>query len=139
MEGEGLLEVKRGASGGIVVLPQERSDVEVRAMAKTRQSELEQLYEYRQIIEAEAARLAAQRHTKAHLEKMRMSADIMKKIIVEERYSGAGLHEFMAADTTFHLTIAEAAHNDYLFKAVEQIWAARFLPVGTIFRSLERK
>lgn len=139
LEQEGLVKIKRGATGGIVVLERKMTDAELISLAKLRELELDRLYEYRLIIEAAGARLAAQRRTKAQLAKMKAAVDAMEVVLVRTKSEPTThlVHEFMAADTNFHLAIAEASGNDFLAAAVENVWAGRFLPVGSVFKTLD--
>jgi len=60
LEGEGLVEIRRGSSGGISVKPQSMGRTELRR----RMREFEEIIEFRLAVEPMAARLAAERRTK---------------------------------------------------------------------------
>ena len=63
LEGEGLVEIKRGSSGGISVRPQSPGPAELRRRLR----EFEEIIEFRLAVEPMAARLAAQRRTKTDI------------------------------------------------------------------------
>ncbi len=80
---------------------------------------LMELYEYRRLLEPEAARLAAERATEADLDAIREAFAAM------ERSLGTR-HKEIAADIDFHVRIVLAAHNRFL------------TPLATAIKSLLR-
>lgn len=140
LEGEGLVAVKRGAAGGLVVLEQNRlKQAEIEVYMETQRSLLDSLFEYRLTNECAAAALAAVRRDKKHLTRLRKALVEMDALSAtkESRANTANIARFFACDSEFHVVIAEASMNHYLLEAVEQSRAAMFLPVGKVFNRLE--
>lgn len=140
LEGEGLVAVKRGAAGGLVVLPQDRlSPSHIEAYMETQRELLDALFEYRLANECAAAALAAKRREKKHLVRLRRALAEMDALCAnrESRANTANIARFFSCDSEFHLVIAEAAMNHFLLNAVEQSRAGMFLPVGKVFNRLE--
>lgn len=140
LEGEGLLAVKRGAAGGLIVLGQNRlNNAEIEAYMETQRGLLDSLFEYRLANECAAASLAAVRRDKKHLARLRSALTEMDALCAnkESRANISNIARFFACDSEFHLAIAEASMNHFLFEAVEQSRAAMFLPVGKVFNRLE--
>lgn len=75
------------------------------------------LFELRGIIEPEAAALAAERRTDAHLAAMKVALDGM-------RVHGLACGDGQAADQDFHSTMLEAAGNDALTSLIGSVGAA---------------
>lgn len=75
-------------------------------------SDLDELMEFRVMIEAELARLAALRATEDNIEIMKVSLENMKK-------SGADLSDLTCHDTMFHMEIAKASRNRLLISTME--------------------
>jgi DNA-binding FadR family transcriptional regulator len=140
LEGEGLVAVKRGAAGGLVVLGQDRlNPTQIEAYMETQRGLLDSLFEYRLANECAAAALAARRRDKKHLARLRRALTEMDTLCAnkESRANLANIAKFFSCDSEFHLAIAEAALNHYLLGAVEQSRAGMFLPVGKVFNRLE--
>lgn len=140
LEGEGLVSSKRGASGGLIVLQQGKlSKTETEIFIENQLDILDNLFEFRIANESAAARLAASKRTKAHLERMHKALEAMEVLgaTPESRGVIANISRFSAWDSDFHLSIANASMNPYLIKATEESRAAMFLPVGKIFCRLE--
>ena len=68
---------------------------------------LHDFFEVRQLLEVEAAGLAAERATEDDL-------NVLQSAIVVMQASREPLSAFIEADVAFHLALAQAAHNDYL-------------------------
>ncbi|MCE5259089.1 MAG: FadR family transcriptional regulator [Chloroflexi bacterium] len=68
---------------------------------------LRDFYEVRQLLETEAAGLAAERATAEDLQALQTAIAVMQA----KRES---LSDFISADLEFHLALARAAHNEYL-------------------------
>lgn len=134
---KGLVAIKRGAAGGIVV--------RAPTTGKKRQplagtlAEIRQVYEYRFAVESAAARLAAERRSAGDLAELKGHLETMNGLTGSAiaREKPENIARFQAADSAFHLTIARAASNPFLLKAVEDSRAGMFLPIGAIFRRLE--
>jgi DNA-binding FadR family transcriptional regulator len=139
LEGEGLLTVRRGATGGLIVTgPREASAEELRSLLRNRQKELVDIFEYRIAVECLAATLAAKRRTKTDLQRIGAALRRMERYVAfsDSVHQTEHIAPFNAADAEFHIRIAEASQNSFLIKAVEEIRTAMFLPVGAIFDRL---
>lgn len=116
LEAERLVEARRGRLGGTFVL-HPADDVQVMEEMITRllrrRAELEELLDYRRVLEPEIARLAATRRRKADLVAIEGTLERMANAVVEPDY--------MRFDTEFHIAVATAAHNRYLTRATEEM------------------
>lgn len=134
LEGEGYVESHRGATGGIVVLDQSASEDRIRPVVVERLAEFEELFDFRIAIEGAAARLAAARRTEADLKLLQKAVDAMAE--------GWQTARFRAADSAFHLGIADAARNGFMRRAIEDARARMWIPidrhVDTVFRTANR-
>lgn len=111
LEGSGQVEVRRGVSGGAFVLPSAVSQQQALALLRARRDEMMHNFEFRIIVEAAAASLAAKRRTRGHLETMRaMQEDILR---------AKNIDEARRADTAFHAAIADATENPAIMRSVE--------------------
>ena len=140
LEGEGLIQVKRGATGGLVVRPQSGlRPHEVESYMEAQREMLDMVYEYRIANECMAARLAATRRSKDHLRRMGSALKAMGRICEtpELRATMANIPRFRALDSEFHLAVAEASGNRLIQQAVEDARTAMFLPIGKVFTRLE--
>lgn len=90
-------------------------------------SDLDELMEFRVMIEGELARLAALRVTEDNIAVMRDSLENMKK-------SGSDLAELTRHDTLFHMEIAKASRNRLLISTMEN---AREVFQSGIFRAFQ--
>ncbi|WP_341282652.1 FCD domain-containing protein [Paenibacillus sp. FSL H8-0537] len=115
LEGKGLIEKRIGAKGGTFVLP-----LTINSHQRTREEvrggwdDMLKVFEYRSIIEPEAAYLAAKRISTAELEQLRGFIETsMEEDCTREM--------FRSLDVKFHLSIAKASGNDYFEKAVRKI------------------
>lgn len=115
LEESGLIFKKVGAKGGTFVQPVTlhshlRSPEEIHNNG----IKLLELFEYRAIIEPEAAYLAAQRITVEQ-------TDQLEHYLVMTKSEDISREMFRALDVKFHLDIAKASGNFYLEKAVRMI------------------
>ena len=78
----------------------------------------EQVLEVRRILEIEAAGMAAARRTDENIRMMRSSLDQRNEALKQGKYT-----EYVEADISFHLAIAEASHNE-VFLAMYKVIAA---------------
>lgn len=126
---EGLLEMRRGPKGGLVVLAQPRNGRRRRA-SKAALAELDQILELRQAVEGEAARLAAERRTAADLKRLQRSFDALTaevELTEPDPLQGA---RFNRADAQFHADIARAARNDLFVPVIEDSRLRMYTAVG---------
>jgi GntR family transcriptional repressor for pyruvate dehydrogenase complex len=136
LQGEGLVETRRGRTGGAVVLGSSSSPAERRRLLRGRLAELEGVFEYRLVVEPAAARLAAERRSKRTLDRLRRDLDTMNALAEGADQDASPPSRFFSIDIDFHHKIAEATSNPLLIRAVEDARAALFLPVGGIFPTL---
>ena len=124
LEGEGLVEARRGATGGVVVLEHAPARTELRRRLRESMDELEGLADFRMANECCAAARAASRITDEQLAALEASIDAMRE--------GRDIGEFRAADSSFHLGIAQAADCAPLLAAVEDARIALFTPLDAL-------
>jgi len=115
LEKDGLIEKRLGAKGGTFVLPltknsHNRNREEIRKGWEL----MLKVFEFRSIIEPEAAYLAAERITPSELAQLR---GYVEKSMEED----CTRELFRALDVKFHLSIAKASGNQYFENAVRQI------------------
>lgn len=134
LQGEQLIETRRGRAGGAVVIAADGTPAERRQLLRRRLAELENVFDYRLAVEPAAARLAAQRRTKADLVKLRDAMDTLTALAAGA--SASPPSRFFATDGEFHHRIALGTRNPLLVKAVNDARAAMFLPIGSVFTQL---
>ena len=139
LEADGVVSVRRGAHGGLVVNRLQAMDQRTLKSRLNKQiRELNDIFDYRLAVECMSARLAAERRSSEDLEQMRQALDRMGELAsdVDGEHRAHTTALFNAADTDFHLAIANATGNDFLIEGAEQVRRAMFLPVGAIFNEL---
>jgi GntR family transcriptional regulator, transcriptional repressor for pyruvate dehydrogenase complex len=116
----GYVAIRRGAVGGAFVLerPPERSE-RIRQALHARREELLALLEWRRVVEAEAAALAALRADDDQLRSL--GARVVEAGVGPE--GDRGLVHWRAADSRFHIAVAEASGNPYLSDTVHSVRA----------------
>jgi len=124
LEGEGYLETRRGATGGVLVLDRGQAEERLAPIIRARLGELEQIIDFRLAVECSAARLAAIRRGDRDLARLASAFQIMEE--------GWETRRFRSADSAFHLGIAEAAQNDWMRKAIEDARVAIWVPVDNV-------
>lgn len=131
---DGLLEVRRGASGGIRVAaatPRDAGDAALRAAAR----EITAILDLRIALESGGARFAATRRTADDLDRMQQAFDRMQRIFDEHRFEEVA--EFWAADRDFHGAIGRAAHSEPLAIAIEDARLDFLKPLGMVFPTVD--
>lgn len=116
LEAERLVVTKRGRHGGTFVLSLHDDELaRDYLVARLRRSEqaIREVLDFRDVVEPQAAALAARHRTADELEQMRAAAE--RAAAVEDDAT------FTARDNAFHLTVAGAAHNAFLREAVVQV------------------
>jgi GntR family transcriptional regulator, transcriptional repressor for pyruvate dehydrogenase complex len=136
LQGEGLVETRRGRAGGATVLGSSLSQAARRRLLRSRLAELETVFEFRLVVEPAAARLAAERRTKRTLDRLSRDLEVMNVLAQGADLDASPPSRFFSTDIDFHHKIAEASRNPLLVRAVEDARAALFLPVGGIFPAL---
>jgi GntR family transcriptional regulator, transcriptional repressor for pyruvate dehydrogenase complex len=126
---EGLLEMRRGPKGGLVVLQQPRSGRR-RKTSKAALAELDQLLELRKAVEGEAARLAAERRSEKDLERLQGDFDAMDAEVEADDGDPLRTARFNRADAKFHADIARAAGNDLFLPVIEDARLGMYTALG---------
>lgn len=139
LEKEGVVAVRRGRGGGIVVQGTVRSRAELKKLLRANRDQVRDVFDFRVAVESASARLAAERRTQSDIDTMRRLVEAMAAIIDDRaRVTGpATFALFQNFDSQFHLAIAKAAGSLRLAKAVLESRSDMFLPVGTVFADLE--
>ena len=142
LEAEGVIEVRRGRSGGLIV--REVSLTRKQYLKRLRQSraELLDIFDLRVAIESAAAGLAAERRTATDVTRLRRQVRAMATIAAtaregEEAGGPSTFSRFRDIDSQFHLSIAEAARSPRLAEAIVAARGAMFHPIGAVFVKLE--
>jgi GntR family transcriptional regulator, transcriptional repressor for pyruvate dehydrogenase complex len=139
LQGEGLIETRRGRAGGAVIIAGSLgTPQELRQLVRRRLAELENIFDYRLAIEPYAARLAADRRTKSDLAKLHDTLKTLDALAAgaDDRSDVSPPSRFFATDAAFHHQIGLATHNPLLVRAINDARAAMFSPVGGIFAAL---
>jgi DNA-binding FadR family transcriptional regulator len=123
LETQGFLESHRGGGGLIVHLPLEEPE-RVKRRLRDHMDIFEEMLEFRLVVECAASRLAALRRTEEDLTRLHRALDGV--------HLAEGLPQFRTADNVFHLTIADAARNHSLLKAVQDARISMFTFVDVL-------
>ncbi|WP_333741362.1 FadR/GntR family transcriptional regulator [Streptomyces sp. IBSBF 2806] len=118
----GLLDIRQG-SGTYVVATSELAGVMHRRFADADPGHIAEL---RAALESSAAGLAAERRTEKDLKQL--EALLLRR---EEAWESGDAEAFVAADTTFHLAVVAASHNDVL--------TAMYADLGEVLRDWLRE
>lgn len=111
LRGEGYVESRRGAAGGLFVSDGAARRQGTREQIVRRRGELDQLMEFRAVVEPHAAALAARRRSAADIEGLEDALAAMR--------ASTDVPSFRQADTAFHNTLASAAGNGFVARAVD--------------------
>jgi GntR family transcriptional regulator, transcriptional repressor for pyruvate dehydrogenase complex len=136
LQGEGLIEITRGRTGGAVVTAPPLSEAEAKRYLRDRLAELEETIEFRLIVEPPAARLAAERRRKRDIPGLRELLREMTEVAAAASSISSPLSPFFALDSEFHNRIAAAARNQMLISAVTDARSALYTPTGSVFPAL---
>lgn len=121
LEAEGYVTIRRGATGGAFVA----EEAALRAMAECHVSAdpagAMRVFEFRDVAEPEAARLAAIRRTPADLKRIDAA---LAALTAAESFG-----EIRRGEAALHLSVAEASGNRFLASALEEALASLFLPL----------
>jgi GntR family transcriptional repressor for pyruvate dehydrogenase complex len=131
LEGERVVEVRRGSTGGIIV----RREAPRRVGLRARLREFDEIIDFRLAVEPMAARLAAERRTKAEVAALARALARLDRLAAHgaERRVGDWLRE----DSDYHVLIGKAARNGLLLRAIKAGRAGMFNPVGALWGRLE--
>jgi GntR family transcriptional regulator, transcriptional repressor for pyruvate dehydrogenase complex len=118
LSARGHLLTRRGA-GIFVAEPSERLPSEIWGTILLDNLEhVEMIYECRLAVEADTARLAAQRATPQEAQRIRETADRTVTAAAADDFVG-----FFTADVAFHAAVAAAAHNIFLASVVDNLFS----------------
>lgn len=120
LETEGYLTVRRGVAGGAFVVGED--DLRVLAVHRIGRdpAAVMRAFEFLSVNARIAARFAAVRRTPSHLKLMRRAVDDMMQ--------AESTSHLRRAETFLQMTVAEATQNPLLARAIEEAWAATFVP-----------
>src|SRR4051794_17822005 len=118
LEGEGLVEVRRGAGGGTMVRGSDRPPADARRQLRRRLDTILATQEFRLAIEPLAAARAAALRSKSVLAELRRTIAALE--------TGNDIGSVRRAATMFHLTLARGAGYPPLARAVEDARIAMF-------------
>jgi DNA-binding FadR family transcriptional regulator len=130
LEGEGYVETRRGATGGIIVLDRGIEEQRIGPYIRDMLPRIRETFEFRAAVEPEAARLAAARRTDEALARLQEANDHIQQNL-ETRH-------FRLADSQFHLGIADAAQNSWMREAVEHARSAIWIPADPLYKHVFR-
>jgi GntR family transcriptional repressor for pyruvate dehydrogenase complex len=120
LQGDGYVQVRRGALGGTYVTELQQPAERWRARMKTQSGEFDDMIDFRIALETDAARLAAIRREPSDLVDLR--AAIEKLGQVDSRAA------FRLTDSQFHGGLARAARNVRLENAIQSARGELFSP-----------
>ena len=120
LEGEGYVETRRGATGGVVILDRIVEEGRIGPYIREMLPKIREIFEYRRPLESETARLAAMRATTAQLEQIEAAHTRLE--------SDQETQRFRAADSQFHLGIAQASGNRWMQEAIERARSEVWMP-----------
>jgi GntR family transcriptional repressor for pyruvate dehydrogenase complex len=135
---EGRITVRRGVNGGTWIRAQDVNQRELVRLAADVDRAIEDVYEFREVIERAAARLAATHAKHRDVRRLRGLARQMSDVLSSHVKQPLAAHipKFLALDSQFHTEIARLSMNQYIADAVERALAARYAPFGAVFRTL---
>jgi len=120
LEGEGYVDVRRGATGGRFVTELRRPQRRWADRMRRNAAELDALLDYRLALERQAAAFAAQRRSPADLRRLRRSIALLE--------ASDTPHGYRQADSAFHAAVAAAARSPRLADAVDRARGELFQP-----------
>ncbi|WP_187369140.1 FadR/GntR family transcriptional regulator [Baekduia soli] len=123
LEGEGLVHVRRGQTGGTMIRARGTS-AQLRRQVRRRLDDVLATQEFRLAIEPLAAARAAQHRKAAAVRELRTA--------VTDLTSASDIGTFRRADSAFHLTVARNAACPPLERAVEDARIAMFEPLDVL-------
>jgi GntR family transcriptional regulator, transcriptional repressor for pyruvate dehydrogenase complex len=125
LEGEGYVEARRGAAGGIIVLDRAVEEGRIGPYIREMLPRMREIFEFRRAVECEAARLAATRRTDEQLARLEAAVAVLE--------SDQETRRFRLADSEFHVGIGEAAANEWMRNAIESARVAVWMPADPLY------
>jgi DNA-binding FadR family transcriptional regulator len=138
LESKGLIEAVDGGSFAVAAYANPLNS-SLQLLLNLDQATMVDIYELRRILECEAAALAAERHTEAHLELMDAAIDEMARGLQSSGPERAEL--YIDGDLRFHLAIAEATRNGVILhtmRALRELIRRALMSVILVPESAER-
>jgi len=111
----GVLRVKRGASGGIVVAASIIPPSIIKLSSRRLARDMRELVEARRPVELELAQLAAQRATDRDMAEMQAGRDLVET-------ADGDFSQWLFGNYKFHYAIGRAARSDFLFHMLAEIY-----------------
>jgi GntR family transcriptional repressor for pyruvate dehydrogenase complex len=138
LEHQGRVTVRRGAHGGIFIREQSVNANELIRLEADTDRAINDVYEFREIIEGASARFAAERATAKDIQRLRTLSRSMENILTAHFKHPLPSHvsEFLALDSQFHSEIAKISRNHFIREAIERGLSARYSSFGAVFRVL---
>lgn len=118
LQGQGLIVTRRGSGGGATIAVRSASIEDAREELRRTRPQIDEVFDYRLAVETMAARLAAERRTKAEISRLQTCQDSL--------LDSADVGAFRRADSAFHLAVADASRNTMLRRSIEDARAAAF-------------
>jgi DNA-binding FadR family transcriptional regulator len=124
LQDSGLIEVRRGAGGGMFVATEFVPPELLARRRDLRITEVAQVLEARRVLEPRIAQLAAMRAGDDDYAAMQRTIDDQRSIMAEagEFFRGGREDRFLALDVRFHLAIARASGNPMLVSLARQLY-----------------
>lgn len=119
LQGERIIETRRGNGGGTFVLPDAGDGISLSEGRAAALQRVQDVHELRLAVEPMAAFLAADRATPDQIQRLRTFQDSLN--------SSTTVGSFRRADSGFHLAIGEASGNEMLRQTIEDARSAMFL------------
>jgi GntR family transcriptional regulator, transcriptional repressor for pyruvate dehydrogenase complex len=136
---EGRITVRRGAHGGMWIRAQDVTRRELLQLAADTDGAIEDVWQFREVVEGASAKRAAKRAKPDDVRKLRNLSSSMDKMLAAHLKNpeiSANVSRFLALDTQFHSEIARISGNRLIIEAVERALAARYAPFGVLMRTL---
>jgi GntR family transcriptional regulator, transcriptional repressor for pyruvate dehydrogenase complex len=121
---QGYLQTRRGAHGGLTVLPVGWTLKRKRRELIRRLADIEALLDFRQFVEQGVAELVVGQLSRADVDYLGHTIEALR--------ASADIPSFRKADSAFHIRLAEISGNPYLRQAVEDARAGMFLPIDAL-------
>jgi DNA-binding FadR family transcriptional regulator len=125
LESRGLIE-SQGSGAFVVAEPRNPFTDGLGMLLADGQTDLQQLFEVRRLLEGEIASLAAERRTDAQLARLRASVEAMEDGLDSE-------DAYITADIDFHLILAEATGNRFVVHLMDAVRDQLRAAFGTVF------
>jgi GntR family transcriptional repressor for pyruvate dehydrogenase complex len=119
----GLIEVRRGAGGGMFVATELVPPELVTRRRQMRMHEVAQVLEARRLLEPRVAQLAAMRAGAEDFDAMQRTIDDQRALVAEGSILRGGREDrFLALDVRFHLALARSTGNGVLVGLVRSVY-----------------